>query len=182
MKIAIVAGSNRSSATSTRLAEYGARLTRSKGHDTELFDLYRTPLPFYCPDEYYEGHKGLTQFKELMRQADAVVLATPEYHGSVSGVLKNALDFLGKEHLGGKPVLSLSSAGGAVGVSSLQHLQTIIRNVHGINVPEWISIGGSQREWFRQARGDEQPDEAIALRINRAWDAFLELARLVRGL
>ncbi|CAG7624768.1 NADPH-dependent FMN reductase [Paenibacillus allorhizosphaerae] len=181
MNIVIIAGSNRKASTGTRLTEYAERVMRQAGHHVTLFDLYRTPLPFYSPDDSHEEHAGLKQLKQLLKAADAVVLATPEYHGSVSGVLKNALDHLGSEHFGGKPVLSVSSSGGAVGVSSLQQMQAIVRNLHGINCPEWISIGGSQRRFFEAGQDSYEVGQEIDDRIHRVLRSFLELTALLRG-
>ncbi|TJY40693.1 NAD(P)H-dependent oxidoreductase [Cohnella pontilimi] len=180
MNIVIIAGSNRKDSTSTRLAEYMGRLIRQQGHQAALFDLHVSPLPFYSPDESYVEHATLQQFKKAMLEADAVILSTPEYHGGMSGVLKNALDHLGQDHFSGKVVLSMSSAGGAVGVSSLQQMQAIVRNLHGINCPDWISIGGSQRRSFESGQ-DEYERPEIDDRLHRVLASFLNLARLVRG-
>lgn len=180
MNIVILAGSNHKFSTSTRLAEYGEFLARQKGHTVTLIDLFLVPLPFYSTDESFDEHMGLTKLKNAMIAADGIVLATPEYHGGMSGVLKNALDHLGQEHFNGKPVLSISSSGGAVGVSSLQQLQTIVRNLHGINAPEWLSIGGSQRKWFEKRQDNYELDQEINDRIHKVWNCFLELTQLVR--
>ncbi|MCR8629808.1 NADPH-dependent FMN reductase [Paenibacillus radicis (ex Xue et al. 2023)] len=182
MNIVIIAGGNRKTSTSTRLAEYIERLMLQKGHKVSMFDLYQSPLPFYSPDESFQEHADLLKLKRWLFEADGVVLATPEYHGGMSGVLKNALDHLGQVHFSGKPVLSVSSAGGAVGVSSLQQLQSIMRNLHGINAPEWISIGGMQRKWFETGQdsgyeGGQEVDD----RIHRVLGSFLDLTQLVRG-
>lgn len=181
MNIVIIAGSNRNASTSTRLAEYVERLIRQKGHNVTLFDLYRLPLPFYSQDESFLDNANVTDLNRLMLEADAIVLASPEYHGSISGVLKNALDHLGQEHFKGKAVLSISSAGGAVGVSSLQQLQSIVRNLHGINSPEWISIGGMQRKWFEIGQDGYEGGQEIQDRIHRVLGEFLELTQLVRS-
>jgi azobenzene reductase len=171
MKIAILAGSNRKEATSTKASHYIKTYLETKGHEVTLFDLYDSPIPLYCPDDE-ESDANLIRMKSVMDEADALVLSTPEYHGSVSGVLKNALDYL-YEEVGGKVVLSVSSAGGAVGTSSLTHLQTIVRNVHGINSPEWISIGGENRK-FKHNGEPENPK--IKERMEKAADYFLFLA------
>ncbi|WP_127530939.1 NADPH-dependent FMN reductase [Paenibacillus kobensis] len=174
MKITIIAGSNRKDATSTRAAEYAAgRLTR-QGHTVQLFDLYKQPLPMYSPDAGADD--SAVKLQRAMQEADAVILTTPEYHGSISGALKNALDYLGQSHFSGKAVLSISSAGGPIGVSSLQQLQAIVRNLHGINSPEWISIGGAQRSLFEQKPADYEHNSGITDRIHRALDVFSELA------
>jgi NAD(P)H-dependent FMN reductase len=177
MKIALIAGGNRAEATSTKLVLYMEKLIREQGHETAVVDLHKQKLPIYSPDDY-ETHENVSKLRRTVADADAVVLASPEYHGSISGALKNALDYLGFDHFDGKAVLSVSSAGGPIGVSSLQHLQTIVRNVHGINCPEWISIGGSQREF---TPGGEPAAEDVRQRVVRTVGYFLQMAGKLKG-
>lgn len=177
MNIVIVAGSNRKNATSTQLCRYIAGQLEQRGAEVSLFDLYEQPLPFYCPDHEItdENVKALLQ---LLKGADGIVLATSEYHGSLTGVLKNALDFAGFDQFDGKIVLSVSSAGGPVGVSSLQQMQTIVRNVHGINCPEWISVGGAQREFTPEG---EPKDDKTRERVLRTLHYFVQMIGSFRG-
>lgn len=179
MKVTLIAGSNHHAATSTRLAEYIQHLVTTNGHQATLVDLHQTPVPFYSPDDAHGGHEALENLKRAMHDADGIVLATPEYHSGISGVLKNALDHLGQDHFNNKAVLSVSSSGGAVAVSSLTQLQTIVRNLHGINCPEWISIGGDQRKSFQTgiAYSDIHPD--VDKRVRRVVNSFLDLTALL---
>ncbi|MBN3522805.1 NADPH-dependent FMN reductase [Paenibacillus apiarius] len=178
MQIVLIAGSNRSEATSTKLVRYMAAQLEVKGHEAIVIDLYQSQLPLYCPDSN-EDNANVIRLKESVSSADAIVLATPEYHGSISGVLKNALDYLSFEHVNNKVVLSVSSAGGAVGVSSLTHLQTMVRNLHGINCPEWVSIGGDLRQFTEEGK----PQHAnVIQRVNNTLDYFLKLAEQTRPL
>ncbi|PZD97606.1 NADPH-dependent FMN reductase [Paenibacillus sambharensis] len=177
MKITLIAGSNRKDATSTKLLHYIRSLMQTEGIGVTLIDLYETPLPFYSADET-SSHPHVKHLLEAVSQADGLVLATPEYHGSISGVLKNALDYVSGSIVGGKPVLSVSSAGGAVGVSSLTQLQAIVRNLHGINSPEWISIGSSQR-FFDE---DGAPlDEPTRVRVTQALNQFIRLTTALKA-
>lgn len=172
MRIVCIAGSNHQEATSTKLVCYLAASVRERGHEAHVIDLYKWPLPLYCPDDE-EVHPNVVHVRESIFAATAIILATPEYHGSVSGVLKNALDYMSLEHFYNKVVLSVSSAGGAVGASSLMHLQAIVRNVHGINCPEWISIGGAARQFGPdRCPGHDQ----VVQRAQRTLDCFLKLA------
>ncbi|WP_028608444.1 NADPH-dependent FMN reductase [Paenibacillus harenae] len=181
MNITIIAGSNRKSATSTRLAEHVGQLIQQKGHSVALIDLYETPLPFYSPEGVGGDQESVRKLQQAALQSDGIVLSSPEYHGSISGVLKNALDYLGQDHFRGKAVLSMSSAGGAVGTSSLTQVQAIVRNLHGINSPEWISIGGAQRNWVMDGlSGYEGGGQDLSDRIHRATATFLDLAAMVR--
>lgn len=180
MKITIVAGSNQRAATSTRLATYIQHLATQDQHEVTLIDLYKTPLPFYTPDDA-DNHHVLDTFKQAMLSADAIVLATPEYHSGMSGVLKNALDHVGQDHFHNKAVLSVSSSGGAVAVSSLTQMQTTVRNLHGINSPEWISIGGDQRKSFREDVHFDDIHPDVDKRVRRVVGSFLQLAEQLAG-
>ena len=99
----------------------------------------------------------------------------------MSGVMKNALDHLGQTHFNGKVVLSASSAGGAVGVSSLLQLQAVVRNLHGINTPDWFSIGGIQRKRFEVEYDGYEGGQEIEDRIRLVLESFLNLARKINS-
>jgi len=176
IRIALLAGSNRKDASSTKLLRYMAGRLKERGVEAALFDVYESPLPMYSPDDE-EPHPNARRLASLVRSADALVLGTPEYHGSVSGALKNALDYLGSEEVGGKPTLSVSSSGGAVGVSSLTHLQSIVRGLHGINCPEWVSLGGRQRLFEDGAPADE----GMRARVDRALDQLTRIAAALKS-
>ncbi|WP_409345717.1 NADPH-dependent FMN reductase [Paenibacillus sp. MBLB4367] len=177
MKITIVAGSNRKQSTSTKLCRYIASVLRTKEIDVTLFDLYEKPLPFYDPSRNEETDPNVLALIAAVRVADAVVLSTPDYHGSVSGVMKNALDYLGFDEFDSKAVLAVSSSGGAVGVSPLTHLQTMVRNLHGINCPEWISIGGENRAFTPEG---DPANEKVKERVNKVLGYFVKLALTLR--
>jgi azobenzene reductase len=174
MNIILLTGSNRRDATSTLLAKAIAGRIEASGHTAVLFDLFEKPLPIFDPDEDYDGQPNVGLLLGSFMVAHAVVLASPEYHGTVSGVLKNALDFLAFEHFDGKAVLSAASSGGGVAFGTLTHLQWIVRNLHGINCPEWISIGGAERVF----KPDGTPAELkVQSRINKTTDYFLQMAK-----
>ena len=84
-------------------------------------------------------------FKSKIREADAILIATPEYNYSVPGVLKNAIDFAtrpyGDNPFNEKPVAIMSaSVGMLVGARAQYHLRQIFvyLNMHPINGPEVI--------------------------------------------
>ncbi|QJC53423.1 NAD(P)H-dependent oxidoreductase [Paenibacillus albicereus] len=175
MKIAIIAGGNRKEATSTQLLRYMEKALQEKDIEVTFIDLYRHELPLYSADAV-EPSEQIDLLVQAVAGADGVILGTPEYHGSFSGTLKNALDYLGAAQFEGKPVLVASSAAGAVGVSSLTQLQTVVRNLHGINCTEWVSIGGDARSFG--ADGEPASDKVK----QRVLYALEHLTRLVRQL
>ncbi len=172
MNMTLVAGSIRSNAVSTQVLTYMRRLLEAKQVSVTFIDLARLPLPLFSADQS-KTHPYVRQFLDAIELAEGVILATPEYHGSLSGALKNALDHVNAGQIAGKAVLSVSSAGGPVGISSLTHLQTIVRNLHGVNCTQWVSVGNGSNAFD----ADGVPmDEDLRARIDGAVDHLVELA------
>ncbi len=82
------------------------------------------------------------QLQTQIRAADGVILATPEYHGSFSSLMKLTIENLGyPSALKGKPVGLLGVAGGQIGaVKSLEHLRSVCSHVGALVLPGSISI------------------------------------------
>lgn len=82
------------------------------------------------------------EFQEGVRGATAVILATPEYHGSFSSVMKLMIENLGfPSVLAGKPVALLGVAGGSIGaIKSLEQLRGICSHVGAIVLPGPVSV------------------------------------------
>ncbi len=167
--IAVISGSNRVQSASAAACRYIRSHLAAQGRETVLFDLRERPLPFFSPDESHAGHPDVSGLLRAVREARGVVLGTPEYHGSVSGLLKNALDHLGETALAGKVVLAVSASGGPLGTSALAHLQQIVRTIHGVNCPEWISIGSGDK--LGPDGAPENPK--IRDRVHRVCGVFL---------
>jgi chromate reductase len=111
------------------------------GAKLETFDLAGIP-PF---NQDLEGQPPDTvkTFKQKIRAADAILIATPEYNYSIPGVLKNAIDWASRPHgdnaLDGKPVAIMGASIGMLGTSRAQyHLrQTFVwLNMFPLNQPE----------------------------------------------
>ncbi|MBW5447231.1 NADPH-dependent FMN reductase [Cohnella sp. CFH 77786] len=175
MKITLIAGSNRANASSTSLLRYMESLLKAREIPVTFIDLSELPLPLFSPDNW-DFHPNSRQLQQAVADGDGLILATPEYHGSISGALKNALDYMNADHVAGKAVLSVSSAGGPLGVSSLTHLQTIVRNLHGVNCPDWISIGYGSNAFGPDGAPS---DEGMRNRVQGALGSFLELTRIL---
>ncbi len=175
MKITMIAGSNRDGAASTYLLRYIDRLLKAQHISVTLVDLRELQLPLFSPDNQ-ELHPNAQRLLDTVADADGLILATPEYHGSISGMLKNALDYINAGQVAGKSVLSVSSASGPIGVSSLSHLQSIVRNLHGVNCPDWISIGYGSNGF----NPDGTPlDEGMRGRVEGAVGKFVDLTQML---
>ncbi len=107
----------------------------------EVFDL--EGIPPFNQDFENDPPQKVKEFKEKIRQADALLIATPEYNYSVSGVLKNALDCASRPKdgnpLDGKPVAVMSASIGKLGGARAQyHLRQtfVFLDMYPINRPE----------------------------------------------
>jgi chromate reductase len=107
----------------------------------EVFDL--EGIPPFNQDLENQPPQIVNEFKAKIKQADALLIATPEYNYSVPGVLKNAIDWASRPYgdnvLEGKPVAIMSASIGRLGGARAQyHLRQsfVFLNMHPLNRPE----------------------------------------------
>jgi FMN reductase len=107
------------------------------------------PLPGTDPDS-----KAAAQLHRKVASAVGAVLATPEYNGSYSSVMKLLIENLGHPSpLFGKPVALLGVAGGTIGaIKALEHLRSVVSHIGGIVLPLPISVANVQRVFDREGR------------------------------
>ena len=118
IKVLVLVGSLRAASVNRQLAELAAE-TAPDGVTLELFDRLGE-LPFYNEDVDGDDVAEAVQALRLAAtQADATLVVTPEYNGSIPGVLKNAIDWLsrpfGDSALKGKPLAVIGSSFGQYG-------------------------------------------------------------------
>lgn len=142
MKIAIIIGSIRLGRQSHRVAHYLEQQLTDSRQETDLIDLAETPLPLL--EERVGLHPELPQTAlDLSRRlyaADAVILVTPEYHGSFSGVLKNALDYFYAEFSRKAIGVAAVSAGKMGGINASNHLQHVILSMGAFPLPSKLLV------------------------------------------
>ncbi len=127
----------------TRMAvNLALRGAAKKGAQTKLIDLRDFDLPF-CDGSGKEADRypDVLRLRKEVAQAQGIILGTPDYHGSFSGVLKNALDLMGFQEFAGKVVGLVGVAGGALGaVNALNDLRKVGRSLHAWVVPHQVAI------------------------------------------
>jgi chromate reductase, NAD(P)H dehydrogenase (quinone) len=108
-------------------------------------------LPFPGTDSNSQGAKAL---QEDVKSATAVILATPEYHGSFSSVMKLVIENLGfPSVLAGKPVALLGVAAGSIGaIKSLEHLRGVCSHVGAVVLPLATSVANVQKVFDAEGR------------------------------
>jgi FMN reductase len=109
---------------------------------TQLIDLRDYHLPFVTESNGPEQRSpDVLRLRSDVRSADGIILATPEYHGSFSGVLKNAIDLMGFEEFEGKMLGLIGVSGGRMGASeALNVLRSVGRALHAWVLPQQVSI------------------------------------------
>lgn len=129
------------------------------GARTQLIDLREYRLN-HCDGKEDESHypEGVFRLRSEVAPAQGLILATPEYHGSFSGVLKNALDLMGFNEIEGKMIGLVGVSGGRMGaLNALNGLRVVSRALHAWVIPEQVSIPEAWKE-FDEA-GNLQDDE-----------------------
>ncbi len=110
-------------------------------HDIDwiVWDNQANPLPFVGEEGCWD-HPNVKKYKELANSVDAFVLSSPEYHGTMSGVMKNSLDWLSFDQTSGKVFGFISTLGGQANTTTLNHMRVVSRWIHGISIPEQLVV------------------------------------------
>jgi FMN reductase len=90
VKLVGIAGSLREGSYSHQALAIAARTAQALGAEVTILDLRQLNLPFCDGTQDYEDYPDVALLRQTVQDADGLILVTPEYHGSVSGVLKNA--------------------------------------------------------------------------------------------
>ncbi len=109
---------------------------KSKKAETRLLDLRQTNLPMLYSTR--DDTEEIVQATKLVKWADAFILATPDYHGSMSGSLKNFLDYFWSEFAG--KTFGYIVASHEKGLTVMDQMRTAVRQCYGWSLPYGISI------------------------------------------
>jgi chromate reductase, NAD(P)H dehydrogenase (quinone) len=157
---------------SLRKHSYNTSLLRAaqglapEGVELKIFHL--EGIPIFNQDDEQNPPARVTEFKAAIRAADAIMIATPEYNYSVSGVLKNAIDWASRPYgdsaWKGKPVAIAGAAGGILGTARAQyHLRQmfVFLDMHPLNQPEVMIAAAHDKFDERGNLKDEKARELI---------------------
>lgn len=178
VKIVGITGSLRPGSYSALALEQAVNRVKALGAEVEILDLRDLKLPFCDGGDEYPDYPDVEILREKVKAADGLILATPEYHGSLSGVLKNALDLMSFEHLSGKVTGLISVLGGQSNSNALNDLRVIVRWVHGWVIPEQVAIG---QAWQAFDKEGKLTDEKLAKRFDNFAQSLVDnTAKLTR--
>jgi NAD(P)H-dependent FMN reductase len=170
--VVAVTGSLRDASHTRTSLRHALRAAEGRGATTELLDLRAFDLPPLDPD--VDGRGDGERFAARVRAADSVLLGTPVYHGSYSGVLKNALDYCGFDEFDETTVGLLAVAGGSFPVTALDHLRSVCRALNAWVLPHQAAV---PRVSSALADG-EFVDEDLADRVRTLGVRVVEYARI----
>jgi len=113
---------------------------KKQGAEIHIWDLVEKPLPLVGAEGSWQD-ANVKEFQALATECDGYILTSPEYHGTMSGVMKNTLDWVYKDHVGGKAFGLMSTLGGISNSNTLNHMRIAVRWIHGWCVPEQVAVG-----------------------------------------
>jgi len=173
VKILCFAGSTRERSLNKKLALVAAGLAAQDNVEVTFLDLKDLPMPFY--DQDLEDAQGIPEnackFRELLKQHDAFLIASPEYNGSYSAVLKNAIDWASRQAEGEKSLacfdgkvaaLLAGSPGGKGGVRGLSPLRLLLSDLRVLVIPQQLALANADSAFNEDgALADEKQIAAV---------------------
>ena len=162
-------GTTRPGSTSERALMVALEAAAAAGFETRLFGAGAMPIETYDPTRPERSAQAVEMIAAL-RRADGVLIATPAYHGGISGLVKNAIDFTedmrddARPYLDGRAVGCIVVADGAQALgSTLASLRAIVHSLRGWPTPFAATLNGRDRPFG----GDGRPADEAALQACR---------------
>jgi FMN reductase len=167
VKVVGLGGSMRSGSTSLTALHTALEGAGAAGAVTNVLNLQELSLPMYSP-EHGVPDQAITM-TDAVAGADAMIWSSPTYQGSISGALKNALDWMillgdrDPAYLSNKPIGLVATAGGVQGLQSINAMEFSVRALRGWAVPLMLAVPQSHAVFDADGR---LTDEAITNQLH----------------
>jgi FMN reductase len=181
-----IGGTTRAGSSPEKALIYALALAAAQGADTALFDGPSIHLPMYTPDSA-ERSEDARELISALRRAQGVILATPCYHGSVSGLLKNALDYVEDmardqhPYFDGRAVgLIVCGHGWQSTAITLSALRSIVHALRGWPTPMGVAINTTPGTHAARTFDDQGAviEETAVRQIGTMVSQVVEMARM----
>lgn len=151
LRILGVVGSLNENSVTRIVINHARGLLEEKGCECDVFDPVKEHLDLFNPDKAYQSaiYGGL---QKRVESADVLILGTPDYHGSISSVLKNFLDHFWQEFAGKLFVSIVSSP--EKGLTVTDQIRTVARQCYAWSLPYGISFIEKEDIKERQVSSD----------------------------
>jgi NAD(P)H-dependent FMN reductase len=140
MNVLGVASSMRESSYGTRTLAIVLDAAQKYEAKTRLLDLRKVTMPMYNPDVSMQTDLEIQKVTNEVNWADAFVLVSPDYHGSMSGSIKNFLDYYWEEFAG--KLFGYICTSHEKGLTVLDQMRTAVRQCYGWSLPYGIAVNG----------------------------------------
>jgi chromate reductase len=179
VRIAAVAGSLRKDSFNRKLLALAVREAEKAGATVDVLDLKVLALAIYDGDVEAAGMPdAVVKLKERLTQAQGLLIATPEYNGSIPGGLKNAIDWASRppgNPFKDKPALVMGATPGPAGtLYSQAHLRQSLVNLGAWTLPGFVAIRGAAQAF--DERG-ELRDDATRTHLAKLVPVFIQAVR-----
>ncbi len=186
--IVVFAGSTRAASINKKLAAAAARAAEDAGAAVTRLDLRDLALPLYDGDlEAAEGLPVNAQaFKDALLAHDGMLIASPEYNGLISAVLKNAIDWASRPQPDEPPLVAFrgqvagimsASPGGLGGLRGLVHLRQLLTNIGVLVVPDQIAVAKAGQAFTEEgALADAAQQASVAAIAERVCRTIVKLS------
>jgi len=166
LKVLCVVGTSAAKSATHTVVGHIARCLHTLGTDVDLFDPNKEPLLLFNPESSYAAREFL-QLKKRVEQADAYVLGTPDYHGSISSTLKNFLDHFWQEFTG--KLFAQVVCSNEKGLTVIDQLRTVARQCYAWTLPYGLSFATST---------DLKEGEVITVALDERIEMFVHDLRV----
>ena len=146
LKIGVIVGSVRPTRAGDKPAKWIAELAKQTDYfDVELVDLVDYPLPLFdapASDLWMPTpNETAAKWQAKLSEFDGYIVVAPEYNHSISGALKNAIDWAYKPFI--KKSVAYVSYGSVGGVRAVEHLRNVFVELQAVSVRHGVHIGGA---------------------------------------
>ena len=189
-KILAFAGSLREHSLNKRVLKTAVKGAEKAGAEVTYIDLRDYPMPIYDLDDHERNgfDENALKLQGLLTEHDGLLVASPEYNGSLPAALKNAIDWASrpsgryersKVFRGKVAAMMTASPGSLGGVRSLAHLRGVLTSV-GVHVlPQEIAVTFAEDKFAGD--GDEMTDETVRGNLEALGASLVEMLRKTHG-
>lgn len=181
LRITAVCGSLTAGGTTKMALSLVLKGASEFGVNTRLIELRDYKLAFCGEVDEKDYPPDVFRLRKELKESNGIILGTPEYHGSLTGVLKNMLDLMSQDEFEGKIVGLVGVAGGHTGaLNSLNTMRTIGRNMHCWVLPQEVSIAESSKVFNENGTVNDPLIEQRLLHMGRQIVKFTSLQYKIR--
>ncbi|HEX8097950.1 MAG TPA: NAD(P)H-dependent oxidoreductase [Pyrinomonadaceae bacterium] len=190
LKILAFAGSLREHSLNKRVLKTAIRGAESAGAEVTYIDLRDYPMPIYNSDDHERDgfDENALKLQGLLVEHDGLLIASPEYNGSLPAALKNAIDWASRQSdryersriFQGKVAATMTASPGSLGgVRSLAHLRGVLTSVGVIVLPQEVAVTFAEDKFAGE--GLEMTDERTKGNLEALGASLVEMLSRTRG-